>query len=106
FGLLSCQRAVEGLQFRAADGALPALGLHVDLLQPQRVQRDHAVNAPIAAAAHLLQGASVSPSWRSLIRVLLGSLANACSAVLASWKNTGSCSLRKAKLLLSAMFIP
>jgi hypothetical protein len=33
----------------------------------------------------------------SLIKVVLGSAAKACSALTASWKNIGSCSSRKVK---------
>src|SRR3546814_671073 len=59
FGFLPGKGAIKRLQVGAADGALPALGLHVDLFQPQCVQRDHAVNAAVATATDLLQRLTV-----------------------------------------------
>ena len=55
---------------------------------------------PLRAA---ISWAKASPSWRSLMSVVLGSAENSCSAAKASWKNTGSCSFKKSKLLLSSI---
>ncbi|MNN57873.1 hypothetical protein D3C81_1728850 [compost metagenome] len=49
------ERTIKSLQFRATYRALPALGLHVNLFQPQLVERDNAVDAGIARAADTLQ---------------------------------------------------
>ena len=59
FGFLPGQGAIKRLQVGAADGALPAFGLHVDLFQPQCVERDHAINAAVTTAADLLQRLTV-----------------------------------------------
>ena len=59
FGFLPGQGAIKRLQVGTPDGVLPALGLHVDLFQPQCVQRDDAVDATVATAADLLQSLPV-----------------------------------------------
>lgn len=62
FGFLPGQGAIKRLQVGAADGALPALGLHVDLFQPQCVQRDHAVNAADLLQRLTVRAARLSPT--------------------------------------------
>jgi hypothetical protein len=55
------QCAVEALDLRATHGILPALGLHVDLLEAQAVERDDAVDPAVAGAPYLHQRVSAGP---------------------------------------------
>jgi len=47
--------SIERLQFRPANRVLPALGLNVNLFQPQFIERDNAVDAGITGTADTLQ---------------------------------------------------
>lgn len=60
-GPLPRQCAVERLDLGPPDRALPTLGLHIDLFQPEPVQRNDPVDARIARAADALQIRPVGP---------------------------------------------
>ena len=52
---LNLERAHESLNLGAPHRVLPALGLDVDLLQPESVERDDAVDATVAGSTHTLE---------------------------------------------------
>lgn len=49
------ERAIECLDLRSADRALPAFRLNADPLESELVERNYAVDAPVTGAAHLLK---------------------------------------------------
>lgn len=61
FGFLPGERTVERLQLRAAHCVLPPLGLHVNLLESQLIERDNAVDAGIARVPTLCRSLRLAP---------------------------------------------